>query len=89
MDQDEEMDTSLLTQPFFTTDKEKGARNNDTESQADEDRDSGQEEDPGPPEEEEEQEEDADVSIIRRVSARMQTRTNGRQHSCQRGEFRR
>lgn len=85
MDQDEEMDTSPLTQPFFTTEKERGAGNEDEESRQGEDRDSGQDEDPGSSVEEEEDDEDADVSIIRRVSARMQTkegtRTNGRQHS--------
>lgn len=86
MDQDEEMDTSPLTQPFFTTEKERGAGNEGEENRQGEDRDSGQDEDPGSSvEEEEEEEEDADVSIIRRVSARMQTkegtRTNGRQLS--------
>lgn len=87
MDQDEEMDMSPLTQPFFTTDKERGVGKGDKGNrQVDgEDRDSGQDEDPGSPVEEEEEEEDADVSIIRRVSARIQTkedtRKNGRQHS--------
>lgn len=84
MDQDEEMDMSPLTQPFFTTDKERGVGKGDKENRQveGEDRDSGQDEDPGSPVEEEE---DADVSIIRRVSARIQTkegtRKNGRQHS--------
>lgn len=86
MDQDEGMDTSPLTQPFFMTDKERGVGNDDTENRQGEDRDSGQDEDPGSPvDKEEEEEEDSDVSIIRRVSARIQTkegaRTTGRQHS--------
>lgn len=79
------MDTSPLTQPFFTAEKERGAGNEDEENRQGEDRDSGQDEDPGSSVEEEEEDEDADVSIIRRVSARLQaregTRTMGPQHS--------
>lgn len=85
MDQDEEMDTSPLTQPFFTTDKQRGVGGGDEENRQGEDRDSGEDEDPGSPVEEEEEDEDADVSVIRRVSGQIQTkkgaRTNGRQHS--------
>lgn len=85
MDQDEEMDVSPLTQPFFATD-ERGVGNDDRDKRQGEDRDSGQEEDPGSPVEGDEEEEDADVSIIRRVSARIQAKksvgTNGRRHSA-------
>lgn len=80
MDQDEEMDTSPLVQPFFTIDKDRG----DVENREGEDRDSGQEEDPSSPLEDEE-EEDADVSTTRRVSARIRSKeggqTNGRHPS--------
>lgn len=85
MDRDEEMDASPLTQPFFTTDKERGVGNDDKEDRQAEDRDGRQDEDPGSPVEEEEEDEDTDVCIIRRFSARIQTkeraRTNGPQHS--------
>ncbi|TWW69934.1 transducin beta-like protein 3 [Takifugu flavidus] len=80
MDQDEEMDTSPLVQPFFTIDKDRG----DVENREGEDRDSGQDEDPSSPLEDEE-EEDADVSTTRRVSARIRSKeggkTNGRHPS--------
>lgn len=80
MDQDEEMDTSPLVQPFFTIDKDRG----DVEDREGEDRDSGQDEDPSSPLEDEE-EEDADVSTTRRVSARIRSKeggkTNGRHPS--------
>lgn len=77
---------SPLAQPFFTIDKERG----DKEIQEDEDGDSGQDEDPSSPLEEAE-DEDADVSTIRRVSARIQSKeggkTNGRYH-CRGGSRR-
>lgn len=80
MDQDEEMDTSPLVQPFVTIDKDRG----DVEDREGEDRDSGQDEDPSSPLEDEE-EEDADVSTTRRVSARIRSKeggkTNGRHPS--------
>lgn len=79
MDQDEEMDTTPLAQPFFTIDKEKGV---DDEEKGDaDDIDSGQE-DPNSPEEEEEQG-DEEVSVTKKASAsnghggsRERTRTN-------------
>lgn len=73
VDQDEEMDTSPLAQPFFVIDEDRG----DVENREGEDRDSGQDEDPGSPLEDEE-EEDADVSTTRRVSARIRSKRGGK-----------
>lgn len=74
------MDTSPLAQPFFTIDKDRG----DVENREGEDGDSGRDEDAGSPLEDD-GDEDADVSTIRRVSARIRSKeggkTNGRHPS--------
>ncbi|KAM3598149.1 uncharacterized protein V6R79_014238 [Siganus canaliculatus] len=83
MDQDEEMDTTPLAQPFFTIDKEKGV--GDEEKGDADDIDSGQEEGPNSPAEEEEEEQgDDEVSVIKKASvsngqgeSRERTKTNG------------
>lgn len=67
MDQDEEMDTTPLAQPFFMIDKEKEADCSGEGKQGGEDSDSGEDEDPHVAGEEEE--EDNEVSVTQKVSA--------------------
>lgn len=83
MDQDEEMDTTPLAQPFFMIDKEKEADCGGEGKQGREDSDSGEDEDPHVAGEEEE-EEDNEVSVTQKASAndgRLEngegTKTNG------------
>ncbi|KAM6965774.1 transducin beta-like protein 3 [Tautogolabrus adspersus] len=83
MDQDEEMDTTPLAQPFFTIDKEKGTGSGDEEKQ-DGDDSGGERDCPG----EEEEEDDDEVSVTkkassndRRVENGESTKTNGNHHS--------
>nr|XP_020491885.1 transducin beta-like protein 3 [Labrus bergylta] len=84
MDQDEEMDTTPLAQPFFTIDKEKGTGSGDEEKQDGDD--SGGEEDENCPGKEEEEDDEVSVtkkasSNDRRVENGESTKTNGNHHS--------
>ncbi|XP_041634368.1 transducin beta-like protein 3 [Cheilinus undulatus] len=86
LDQDEEMDTTPLTQPFFTIDKKTGSDHKDEEKQDGNDSDGEQHQDPNCPMEEEE--EDDEVSITKKASANgkrvengKSTKTNGNQRS--------
>lgn len=88
MDQDEEMDTTPLAQPFFMIDKEKGMGSGDEEKQEGDDSDGGQDEDPKCLPEEEEEEEEEEVSATkkastndRRVENGESAKTNGNHHS--------
>lgn len=67
MDQDEEMDTTPLAQPFFMIDKEKEADSGGEGKQGGEDSDSGEDGDPHVAGEEEE--EDNEVSVTQKASA--------------------
>lgn len=69
MDQDEEMDTTPLAQPFFMIDKEKEADCGGEGKQGREDSDSGEDEDPHVTGEEEEEEEDNEVSVTQKAPA--------------------
>ncbi|XP_059204827.1 transducin beta-like protein 3 [Centropristis striata] len=86
MDQDEEMDTTPLSQPFFTIDKEKGTDSSDGEKRGE--NDSGEDEDPSrSPEEEEEGDDEVSATKKasrqdeRRVENGESTKTNGNHHS--------
>ncbi|XP_034566858.1 transducin beta-like protein 3 [Notolabrus celidotus] len=93
MDQDEEMDTTPLAQPFFTIDKEKGTSSSNEEKQDGDDVDDAQDEDPNC-QMEEEDEEDNEVSVTRKASMKNgrlekngeSTKTNGNHHHSDSGE---
>lgn len=76
MDQDEEMDTTPLAQPFFMIDKGKEADCSGEGKQGREDSDSGEDEDPHVTGEEEE-EEDNEVSVTQKASANDRRLENG------------
>lgn len=85
MDQDEEMDTTPLAQPFFTIDKDKVVGSGDEEKQDGEESDSGQDEDLTSPVGDEQEEEDTEVSVTRKASEkekqeenRESSKTNGK-----------
>lgn len=75
LDQDEEMDTTPLAQPFFTIDKETGGDRKDEEKQDGDGSDGEQHEDPNCPMEEEE--EDDEVSVTKKASANNRRVENG------------
>lgn len=85
LDQDEEMDTTPLAQPFFAIDKDKEQSHPDEEKDKDDDADSGQDEDPHCPAEEEG--DDEEVSVTRKASTinggvvnGESSKTNGEHH---------
>ncbi|XP_071329885.1 transducin beta-like protein 3 [Trachinotus anak] len=88
MGQDDEMDTTPLTQtqPFLVIDKEKGKGSSEERQDAADESDSGQDEDPDCPVEEEEEEDEVSVTKKastnnKRIENRESTKTNGNHHS--------